>query len=155
MSSQKAAFFCSRPDGTLTPLIPLDELEKGLSIRGLSRTITAGDTQGMTSCGVATRRKELWAVDGTAQNEKPVPGPGILEKLRGILVEILKVDAAPAKLREEVSTVLTKGLEKHFSTLEQAMALVRAQQAAKRPQVSITNFPFDLKPLGNASIDDG
>ena len=42
-------FFCTRPDGTLTPLVALDELPTSVTIRGISRTLNAGETQGMTS----------------------------------------------------------------------------------------------------------
>ena len=134
MTTQKAGFFCARPNGTLTPLIPLDELEQGFGIKGLTRTIDVNGTNGMTSCGVAPARKETWAIDDTCK--KLVAGPEVLAKLRGILVEILKVDAAPEKLREEVSALLRKGLDSQFSTFEQAAALIRAQNAAKRSPVS-------------------
>lgn len=59
----RPGFFCSRPNGTLTPLIAADELPPNVSIRGVPRTLTLNDTQGMTSCGVAPVRTEPWVVD--------------------------------------------------------------------------------------------
>lgn len=65
-SQTRPGFFCSRPNGTLTPLIAVDELPTHISIRGVPRTLTAKDTQGMTSCGVAPPRNEPWVVDDSA-----------------------------------------------------------------------------------------
>lgn len=57
-------FFCSRPNGTLTPLIALDELPSHISIRGIPRTLSPGDTIGMTSLGTVIPRAHFYIVDG-------------------------------------------------------------------------------------------
>ncbi|KAL1966754.1 hypothetical protein VTN77DRAFT_3951 [Rasamsonia byssochlamydoides] len=62
-------FFCSRPNGTLTPLIALDELPSHISIRGIPRALSPGDTLGMTSLGTVIPRAQFYIVDGLQ------PGP--------------------------------------------------------------------------------
>ncbi|OJJ49245.1 hypothetical protein ASPZODRAFT_13969 [Penicilliopsis zonata CBS 506.65] len=59
-------FFCSRPNGSLTPLVALDELPSYVSIRGVPRLLSAGDTQGMTSLGAVTSRAQFYVVDGVS-----------------------------------------------------------------------------------------
>lgn len=44
-------FFVTRPDRTMVPLIAVDELPPSLSLRGVKRSLTPNDTQGMTSLG--------------------------------------------------------------------------------------------------------
>lgn len=66
MSSQtRPSFFCSRPNGTLTPLIAVDDLPTNVFVRDVPRTLTPGDTQGMTSCGVAPARTDPLVVEAT------------------------------------------------------------------------------------------
>lgn len=57
-------FFCSRPNGTMTPLIALDELPTNISIRGVHRHLSPHETAGMTSVGTAEHRSQLYIVDG-------------------------------------------------------------------------------------------
>ncbi|KAJ5638066.1 hypothetical protein N7490_007945 [Penicillium lividum] len=102
-----AHFFCARPDGGLTPMIPLDELPVELSVRGIPRTITAAETQGMTSCGVATARSEPWVVDGatpTVLNED-------LSQLKSALVKFMGDGNIPAGARSIVQNFLTRHLD--------------------------------------------
>ncbi|KAJ5777907.1 hypothetical protein N7520_001153 [Penicillium odoratum] len=102
-----AHFFCARPDGGLTPMIPLDELPVDLSVRGIPRTITAAETQGMTSCGVATARSEPWVVDGatpTALNED-------LSQLKSALIKFISDGNIPAGARSIVQNFLTRHLD--------------------------------------------
>lgn len=63
-SPLRPQFFCSRPNGTLTPLIALDELPAHISIRGIPRTMSPGDTIGMTSLGTVLPRAHFYIVDG-------------------------------------------------------------------------------------------
>ena len=49
----RARYFVARDDGTLAPLIAVDELSPSISIDGVPRTITYADTVGMTSLGYA------------------------------------------------------------------------------------------------------
>ncbi|RMJ23440.1 hypothetical protein PHISP_05693 [Aspergillus sp. HF37] len=56
-------FFCSRPNGVLTPLVAVDELPASLSIRGAPRALSPSDTQGMTSLGALDPRGQTYVVD--------------------------------------------------------------------------------------------
>jgi hypothetical protein len=61
-------FFCSRPNGVLTPLVAVDELPASLSIRGAPRALSASDTQGMTSLGALVPRGHTYVVDADPVN---------------------------------------------------------------------------------------
>ncbi|KAK1142590.1 hypothetical protein N8T08_007566 [Aspergillus melleus] len=66
-SSIRPQFFCTRPNGTLTPLIALDELPPHVSIRGAPRTLSPNETQGMTSLGTVSPRAQSYIVEGVPQ----------------------------------------------------------------------------------------
>ncbi|KAF3388502.1 hypothetical protein F1880_004289 [Penicillium rolfsii] len=108
MSSQvRPSFFCSRPNGSLTPLIALDDLPAGVTIRGISRTLTPGETQGMISCGTSESRSEPWTLEGvtpagkdtTASNEDA-------SELQAVLLKILSDDSVPTHLRMAINAIL-------------------------------------------------
>lgn len=61
-------FFCSRPNGVLTPLVAVDELPASLSIRGAPRALSPSDTQGMTSLGALVPRGHTYVVDADPVN---------------------------------------------------------------------------------------
>ncbi|KAJ5172934.1 hypothetical protein N7492_005527 [Penicillium capsulatum] len=110
MSSQaRPAFFCSRPNGTLTPLIGVDELPAHVSIRGVSRNLSAGATQGMTSCGVAVPRPEPWILENVGG---PTPYAQVdveaTAELSRVLVTILSDPAVPAHHRLAVQNILCR-----------------------------------------------
>lgn len=63
-ASLRPQFFCTRPNGAVTPLVAVDELPARLSIRGVSRNLSANDTQGMTSLGTVNGRNQAYVVDG-------------------------------------------------------------------------------------------
>ena len=46
-------YFIARPDGTLTPLIAMDELPLDVRLEGVSRVLKSEDTKGMISLGVS------------------------------------------------------------------------------------------------------
>lgn len=56
-------YFVSRQDGSLTPLIAVDELPQLVSIRGVPRLLTQNDTHGMTSLGSANHRGQYYVID--------------------------------------------------------------------------------------------
>ncbi|KAI9368774.1 hypothetical protein BJX61DRAFT_198734 [Aspergillus egyptiacus] len=56
-------FFCARPDGTLTPLVAVDELPAHISIRGVPRVLSPHETNGMRSLGTVYFHG-VYAVDG-------------------------------------------------------------------------------------------
>ncbi|RAL08109.1 uncharacterized protein BO97DRAFT_473250 [Aspergillus homomorphus CBS 101889] len=57
-------FFCTRPNGTLTPLVAVDELPAHISIRGAPRVLSASETQGMTSLGTVGSRMQSYILEG-------------------------------------------------------------------------------------------
>lgn len=90
--------------------MPLDEMPLGMVFRGVSRVISPSETQGMTSCGVAPKRAECWAIESLGQDQ-PVKDPEINQKIRKMLVDVLKLENIPATLRQDVSALITKGIE--------------------------------------------
>lgn len=159
MSTPGPLFFCTRPDGTLTPLMPLDEMPVGMVFRGVSRVISPSDTQGMTSCGLAAKRSEGWAIESLGQDQ-PIKDPEINKKIRKMLVDVLKLENIPVTLRQDVSDLVTKGIETLEVTASQSMAVVPAPQIQaclstgvvnhQKPQVN-TLFSFDTFSLTDHS----
>ncbi|EEP75726.1 predicted protein [Uncinocarpus reesii 1704] len=62
-ASLRPQFFISRQDGSLTPLVAVDELPPLMSIRGVPRLLSQNETQGMTSLGSANHRGQFYVVD--------------------------------------------------------------------------------------------
>ncbi|EER24316.1 hypothetical protein CPC735_056860 [Coccidioides posadasii C735 delta SOWgp] len=62
-ASLRPRFFISRQDGSLTPLIAVDELPPLMSVRGVPRLLSQNDTQGMTSLGSANHRGQFYVID--------------------------------------------------------------------------------------------
>ena len=67
-------YFAARDDGSLTPLIAVDELPTYVQIHGVPRTLTAADTMGMISLGTVTRSNGRYVLQ-------------ILETAHGLLTE--------------------------------------------------------------------
>ncbi|KAJ5168097.1 uncharacterized protein N7482_003691 [Penicillium canariense] len=113
MSSQaRPSFFCSRPNGVLTPLIALDDLPAQVTIRGVARILTAGETQGMTSCGVVAPRSEPWTLDGTAPTSHGgIINKGDLAELQAVLLKIMADDNVATHLRMSIKGILYRGLD--------------------------------------------
>ncbi|CAG8932448.1 unnamed protein product [Penicillium salamii] len=109
--SSHARFFCARPDGTLTPLVALDDFPPGVMIRDLPRNLGAGDTQGMTSCGLASPRDKPLDIGGVAHVYPSVPGNHDIEELHKTLVLILHDSKAPPHIRTLVQNTLCRVVE--------------------------------------------
>lgn len=109
--SSHARFFCARPDGTLTPLVALDDFPPGVMIRDLPRNLGAGDTQGMTSCGLASPRAKPLDIGGVAHVYPSVPGSHDIEELHKTLVLILHDSKAPSHIRTLVQNTLCRVVE--------------------------------------------
>lgn len=108
MSSQvRPSFFTSRPNGSLTPLIALDDLPAGVTVRGISRTLTAGETQGMISCGSSKPRSEPWTLEGVAPASKgAIANDEGSPELQGVLLKIIADDNVPTPLRMAINELL-------------------------------------------------
>lgn len=109
-SQDRPSFFCSRPDGTLTPLIAVDDLPLALSVRGVSRALTPGETKGMTSCGVVAPRAEPWIVDG-APCEARVVADEKVHEVNSLLFKILREDNVHGDTRSAIQEVLFRGFD--------------------------------------------
>ncbi|KAJ5138484.1 uncharacterized protein N7515_003332 [Penicillium bovifimosum] len=95
-------FFCARPDGTLTPLIAVDELQAEVTVRGVPRTLTARETQGMLSCGRASPRPEPWVVDGVAQPPRHEQDGNTQQ----LLLSVMTNPNVPEELRNSARQIL-------------------------------------------------
>jgi len=122
-SQERPSFFCSRPDGTLTPLLAVDELPLTLSIRGVSRTLTPGDTQGMTSCGVAPPRTDHWVVDGPPAGSR-VTNDDKMNELHNLLYKILREEDVSSEVRSSIQEILFRGFDAPTSVPALAPATV-------------------------------
>ncbi|CEL05319.1 hypothetical protein ASPCAL06437 [Aspergillus calidoustus] len=72
-SLPRPQFFCTRPNGALTPLIAVDELPAHITIRGAPRVLSPNETQGMTSLGSVSPRGQAYTVEGTALPASRLP----------------------------------------------------------------------------------
>lgn len=132
-SQDRPSFFCSRPDGTLTPLLAVDDLPLTLSVRNVSRTLTPGDTQGMTSCGVAAPRSDLWVVDGPPTGSRIVNDEKMNE-LHALLFKILREEDVGCEIRSSIQEILFRGFDTHSSVPLPAPSAIVA--ACQTPQVA-------------------
>ncbi|KAL4803622.1 hypothetical protein BDV18DRAFT_162642 [Aspergillus unguis] len=113
-------FFCTRPNGTLTPLIAVDELPTNISIRSAPRSISPNETQGMTSLGAVSPRGQFYAVDGAAPAaSRPSSANGMNNRFRNndlqsALMKILADENIPANQRFALSNVLQQGLPQNW-----------------------------------------
>lgn len=101
-------------------MVALDEFPSSVSIRGVARYLTPGDTQGMTSCGVASMRAEPWVVDGVTSLGPAEPSTTAttkevrdsLTELHDILLKIVSDNSVSSDHRSAVQGILMRGLDK-------------------------------------------
>ena len=62
-TAPRPQYFVSRPDGTLTPLIAVDELPSSVRIMGVPAVITQAGTLNMMSLGVKERSQSQYIVE--------------------------------------------------------------------------------------------
>lgn len=61
-TSLRPQYFLSRPNGTLTALVAVDELPSSFVIDGVPHVLGQGDTAGMTSLGTVASRGQVYSV---------------------------------------------------------------------------------------------
>lgn len=114
-------FFCSRPNGTLTPMIALDELPAHVTIRGVPRVLSPSETQGMTSLGTVSPRAQFYVVDGVSpgtsrasnghQSAQHVPRD---VELQNSLLKVVTDDTIPASQRLALHALIQQGLSQNW-----------------------------------------
>ncbi len=111
-------FFCTRPNGTLTPVIAVDELPAHLSIRGAPRVLSPNETQGMTSLGTVAQRGQLYTVEGAAAiASRPSSTSGTRSRNHDIhssLMRILADENIPYNQRMALSVLLQQGFSQSW-----------------------------------------
>lgn len=64
--SPRPRYFLVRNDGTLTPLVAVDELPPTIRIRGVPAVVSFADTQGMISLGVVARSERRYILESSS-----------------------------------------------------------------------------------------
>ena len=93
----KPRYFAVRDDGSLTPLIAVDELPSYVQIHGVSRTLTAADTNGLISLGPVPKsnsRYILQILETTHANH-----------MEGLAVKSMRPFASASEVSEIASNV--------------------------------------------------
>lgn len=121
------SFICARPEGNFTPLVPLDEFPPNISIRGVSRTLTPAQTQGMTSCGMARARTEPWAFEGASTMAAPTKND--LTELKSALIKMIGDNSLPIHYRDLIQNIMGRCL----INVPSAQATTSATQAGPAP----------------------
>ncbi|KAL4920001.1 hypothetical protein BDW62DRAFT_216554 [Aspergillus aurantiobrunneus] len=119
-SSLRPQFFCTRPNGTLTPVVAVDELPVHVTIRGAPRVLSPNETQGMTSLGTVNPRGQLYSVDGVvpaASRPSSTGGPSQRSRNHDLQSELLKIladDNIPIHQRSALSALLQQGFPQNW-----------------------------------------
>ncbi|KAL3479884.1 hypothetical protein BJX99DRAFT_267599 [Aspergillus californicus] len=109
-------FFCARPNGTLTPLIAVDELPAHIVIHNAPRVLSAGDTHGMTSLGTVSAHGNFYNVEGTSLAPSRPSSAGITGHrsrtydLQASLMRILSDENISGSQRLALTTLLQQGI---------------------------------------------
>ncbi|PYH90193.1 hypothetical protein BO71DRAFT_335028 [Aspergillus ellipticus CBS 707.79] len=109
-------FFCTRPNGTLTPLVAVDELPSHISIRGASRALAASETQGMTSLGTLNPRAQSYVVEGVTPTATRASSANATAHrtrdydLQSALMRLLSDDSLPTGQRLAITSLLQHGI---------------------------------------------
>lgn len=121
-SPLRPQFFCTRPNGTVTPLIAVDELPSHIAIRGVSRALSANDTQGMTSLGTVNSRNQSYVVDGiptVPMRAASGAGAGGARPrdydLQNSLLRILSDESIPANQRLALHSLIQQALAPNWA----------------------------------------
>ncbi|BCR96025.1 uncharacterized protein AKAW2_20965A [Aspergillus luchuensis] len=115
-------YFCTRPNGTFTPLIAVDELPSHISIRGAPRVLAASETQGMTSLGIVQMRPQSYVVEGvgpapTRETSTSSTGHRTRDSdLQAALMRVLSDECLPTNERRAITTLIQHGLSRGMFT---------------------------------------
>lgn len=113
-------FFCTRPNGTLTPVIAVDELPTGITIRGVPRVLSASETQGMTSLGTVSPRSQTYVVEdiSPALTRASIPSTAAHRSrdgdLQSSLMRLITDENVPATQRQAVNALLQHGIAQNW-----------------------------------------
>ena len=69
----KPQFFVTRQNGAMIPLIAMDELPIHVQIQGVSRSLSAFETAGMTGVGTMESRHQFYVVDSMNNSKTIIP----------------------------------------------------------------------------------
>ncbi|PKY07425.1 hypothetical protein P168DRAFT_279397 [Aspergillus campestris IBT 28561] len=113
-------FFCTRPNGTLTPVIAVDELPTGITIRGVPRVLSASETQGMTSLGTVSPRSQTYVVEdiSPALTRASIPSTAAHRSrdgdLQSSLMRLITDENVSAAQRQAVNALLQHGIAQNW-----------------------------------------
>jgi hypothetical protein len=117
-SSLRPQFFCTRPNGTLTPLIAVDELPAHITIHGAPRVLSPNETQGMTSLGAVSTRGQFYSVEGATPANGPSPASGKNQPgsndLQSHILRLLNDENIPAAQRNALGALLQQSLPQNW-----------------------------------------
>ncbi|GLA14902.1 hypothetical protein AnigIFM62618_001382 [Aspergillus niger] len=111
-------YFCTRPNGTFTPLIAVDELPSHISIRGAPRVLAASETQGMTSLGIVQTRPQTYVVEGASPASTrgtSTNSTGYRTRdsdLQAALMRVLSDECLPANERLAITSLIQHGVSR-------------------------------------------
>ena len=129
--SPRPQFFVARADGTITPLIAVDELPVAIQIKGVPAAISPADTQNMTSLGLKERSNQRYTVLWTAESPstKAVATTALLNNGPVNVEPVCSPDIATATSRAQ-TPITYKGNEK---TIVEGGALAKAGEPDHGP----------------------
>ncbi|KAF7593077.1 hypothetical protein BBP40_012094 [Aspergillus hancockii] len=118
-SPLRPQFFCARPNGTITPLIAVDELPSHISVRGVSRNLSPNETQGMTSLGTVSPRAQTYVIDGMVSAATRVSSATAGSRspdfdLQASLMRLVSDENVPASQRLAVNALLQQGISQNW-----------------------------------------
>ena len=105
-SSPRPRHFISRSDGTLTPLIAVDELPDSVRLVGIPVVLCNADTQGMVSLGVQARSHGRYIAE--TPNESLVDAPNEPFPVNSKVSEERSKESNTAECFEDLDTVSVK-----------------------------------------------
>ncbi|KAF9891955.1 hypothetical protein FE257_002918 [Aspergillus nanangensis] len=122
-SPLRPQFFCTRPNGSLTPLIAVDDLPAHITIRGVPRVLSPNDTQGMTSLGtINPRPQSSYIVEGMPPPVSSRTSPTNVAPRRpreydmqNSLMRLATDENVPTNQRLAVSALLQQGATQNWT----------------------------------------